>query len=890
MAAEDLEDEELFEDLELKPIKTDEQIYVHVVSNKFYQIWKETKSEDALQKVGNGDIEGEIQGTLKPGIVYDSDYHIFTNSKWDLIASFCKPAFRRKIIKKGVKGRCFCELYPIPIKCFFTDEKGNLMPEKFEFHYVSKTESLQNFVEKLQISIPAESRAIEVEAGKPLHMRLWKPTSSADLGGEWTLLDDDELAEKMDKHLPSQLVRLMLEIQNGDGTWKRMIPVREWGDFHVNDRIDAKDSEGKWYESVIRDVKEQKIFVHFCGLPTKWDEWIERSSDRLAKKGTHSDGPYKPKNSALSNFYSQNRRNERDSPLTRGVVGLHNLGNTCYMNSALQCILQMPILGDYFVDGAFLSDINRKNPLGWQGQVADTFGEFLQTIYSDKYSKVAPKAVKDIIGQVNSQFSGFQQHDSQEFLSFLLDALHEDLNRVAKKALTQEVEGRDRPDEEVALESWQNHLKRHDSQLLDILCGQFRSHIVCPDCKLESKKFDPFWMISVPLPCVKEKVIEVTWLGGGNDAFQLPIVLGLTLDIEASMLDVKKQVAKFFNIEGIEDLYACDIWQNRVYRMFGNKFSICDLQGNDTLHLSYAENHFTNEDETEFTIAYLNHFEEKKKKNASETTYGAHLRHSPKNSPLCIPQFIKLPISEEISLENMHILIVRTVKHLFKDTKIKEEEIDLSELCRIIQQDKSGRSCYKCEWLENCQGCEINESLKISKAAKILSINVYWNEKGLELINFDALANPARHSSALEETTGNSSPSDPAISLTDCLDLFTEEEILDDLNAWFCPNCKDFKCAQKQMDLWKVPDVCIIHLKRFSTYREKNNRDVNYPLTLDLKKWIKGPENEVESTEYDLFGVVHHIGVLGGGHYVATIKAQSDEQWYQQRGCETTRL
>ena len=46
-----------------------------------------------------------------------------------------------------------------------------------------------------------------------------------------------------------------------------------------------------------------------------------------------------------------------------------------------------------------------------------------------------------------SQFTGFAQHDAQEFLAFLLDGLHEDLNRIKKKPYTQTVEDAGRPDE-----------------------------------------------------------------------------------------------------------------------------------------------------------------------------------------------------------------------------------------------------------------------------------------------------------------------------------------------------------------------------------------------------------------------------------------------------------
>ena len=81
------------------------------------------------------------------------------------------------------------------------------------------------------------------------------------------------------------------------------------------------------------------------------------------------------------------------------------------------------------------------------------------------------------------QFEGFQQHDSQELLAFVLDGLHEDLNRVQKKEAVETKDSHNRPDLVVAKEQWQDKLKRDKSIIVDNFMGQYKSRVECPDCK-----------------------------------------------------------------------------------------------------------------------------------------------------------------------------------------------------------------------------------------------------------------------------------------------------------------------------------------------------------------------------------------------------------------------
>jgi len=123
-----------------------------------------------------------------------------------------------------------------------------------------------------------------------------------------------------------------------------------------------------------------------------------------------------------------------------------------------------------------------------------------------------------------------------------------------------------------------------------------------------------------------------------------------------------------------------------------------------------------------------------------------------------------------------------------------------------------------------------------------------------------------------------------SLTLDECLDLFTTTEKLGEHDLWYCPRCKKHQQATKKFDLWSLPDILIIHLKRFSYtrfWRDKIEGLIEYPQRdLDLSKWVinKSPNNP--PSVFDLIAVSNHYGGLGGGHYTAYAKNKKTGKWY----------
>ena len=184
----------------------------------------------------------------------------------------------------------------------------------------------------------------------------------------------------------------------------------------------------------------------------------------------------------------------------QALTGLKNLGNTCFMNSILQCLSATYPLTEYFITLRFIQHVNPVNPLGMGGEIAEEFAFLTQTLWRGNYKSIAPKDFKRVLSKFAPQFSGSQQHDSQEFLAFLLDGLHEDLNKVLRKEYIQEQDNTGIPDQRAAQISWENHLKRNDSIIVDLFQGQFKSTLTCLQCGCTSVTFEAFMYLSVPIP------------------------------------------------------------------------------------------------------------------------------------------------------------------------------------------------------------------------------------------------------------------------------------------------------------------------------------------------------------------------------------------------------
>ncbi|KAL8689917.1 MAG: hypothetical protein Q9218_004521 [Villophora microphyllina] len=270
------------------------------------------------------------------------------------------------------------------------------------------------------------------------------------------------------------------------------------------------------------------------------------------------------------------RGRARKDGRARGTIGLSNLGNTCYMNSALQCIRSCEELSMYFLHDVYKRELNPSNPLSHNGMVAKAYASLIREIYSDSTQfAFAPKNFKNVIGRYGPSFSGYGQQDSQEFLLFLLDGLQEDLNRIQKKPY---IEKPDSTDEmvnnpaalkEMASKCWDIYKARNDSVVTDLFAGMYKSTVVCPVCDKVSIIFDPFNNLTLQLP------IENVW-SRQLDFFPLhthPFRLDVDVDKNSTFKELKAYVGRRVGVDA-QRLIIAEVYKNRFYKVFKDEDTI----------------------------------------------------------------------------------------------------------------------------------------------------------------------------------------------------------------------------------------------------------------------------------------------------------------------------
>lgn len=570
-----------------------------------------------------------------------------------------------------------------------------------------------------------------------------------------------------------------------------------------------------------------------------------------------------------------------DRPSQQGVVGLQNLGNTCFMNSALQCLSNVPELREFFINDEHEANLNRM-AYKTGGKLAEAFSTLMKQMWSGDSSKVAPRDFKWQVGQFAEQFSGYGQQDSMELIEYVLDGLKEDCNKVqGPKPYIEVKEADGRKDAEVAAEALNNYRQRSDSLVDDQFVGLFKSVVKCPEtsdgCGRASVTFDPFLSAKLPLTSSSEQRLATYSLtivrtgpgGGGEGNKGSHIKVQVTVNKDQNVMTLVGAAAA--EVPGLkpENCVLVEIYNKRIYKWFEETEAICTIRPEEILTLYEVE------DVRAFQVPYQQRWIGTQTPNVELADHrGAIFYHrqkdpiGPGNVLLGLPMVMCVPRCSK-------------AKGLYTQVERRLREILHSDPNLRLPSWKIWRIAKGCEARGGEELKPDDETtLTLTETHEFFSIEWAAHEDFPETLNFS----DARTGCNVDASTEREQD------LAHLLQMFVEQERLSADDAWYCNKCKEPKQAWKKLEFHRTPPTLVLQLKRFQYERwsrERLNTPVKFPLEgLDLSPYCtessrRGENSNSEKTMYDLVGVSNHIGGLGGGHYTAYCRSSLDGEWYE---------
>jgi ubiquitin C-terminal hydrolase len=607
-----------------------------------------------------------------------------------------------------------------------------------------------------------------------------------------------------------------------------------------------------------------------------------------------------------------------------GTVGLRNIGNTCYMNAALQCLSHTTELSNYFLDRKYKKDINLKNPLGSQGKVAENYAGLIFELWNGVKSIASPSFLRGEIARQNNNFDNFNQHDSQELLSFLLDALHEDLNLIEKKPYTDKVESHDANVDRLVLsrQSWVNHLKRNFSFIYKLFFAQFQSEVICKECKTISLTYEPYQIISLGIPGTTTFYADFFYIPPNHSVkaskFSIEVVCqsGYSGDVANTMGDLYKELP--------EDLLK--VPKDRV-QMFFVGFSVRGDSISPNTKISKVMEK-VNEHSYRPNLFLFALTEEEAKIRDSPNSFivmGLVCREE-KN-----PSFNKVMFMYENStLVQLYFECFKKFAHFYKseygeqgieDTVKSNVDYQRSFLLNFMDipvEERDFVISYNDKpyplTVENqlTPLSEIFDSNSFIGDPRHVWINIVFRPNSNERIYFDSTKQCIIEKEAI--TVKFSSDLPEKIDIQYLLKKFSEPEDIDDDNLFHCSTCKKHTQITKTMHIYNVPRYLILHMKKLKlglSRRSKPILDIKFPLegmditdcvtshsTIDslkinreefgtdnmdkLQQFVDPFENRSEPDRliYDCYAVINHTGSNYSGHYTAYAKTGDKWNYY----------
>ncbi|XP_035517129.1 ubiquitin carboxyl-terminal hydrolase 4 isoform X1 [Morone saxatilis] len=904
----------------------------YLIDSRWFKQWKKYVGFDSwdMYNVGERSLyPGPIDNSglfsdqetqaLKEHLIDELDYVLVPTEAWNKLVSWygCLDGQRpivRKVVEHGMFVKhCKVEVYLLELNLCENDNMDNVVTRHF-----SKADTIDTIEKEMRtlFNIPSEKET-----------RLWNKYMS----NTYEQLNKPDSTVQDAGLFQGQV--LVIERKNEDGTWPRQASHPKSSTTPSRNFTTSPKLSSNSTASISSTVT---------------------NGDSTCSPGYTLNNSTSSGNSRLGGYNSYSSSyNYRESQSQPGLCGLSNLGNTCFMNSALQCLSNASPLTEYFLNDQYEAEINRENPLGMRGEIAEAYADLVKQMWLSRSSYVAPRTFKTQVGRFAPQFSGYQQQDSQELLAFLLDGLHEDLNRVKKKPYLALRDAEGRPDEIVAKEAWTNHRLRNDSIIVDIFHGLFKSTLVCPECSKVSVTFDPFCYLTLPLPMKKDRTMEVFLVR--SDPQSRPTQYRVVVPKLGTVTDLCSTLSKLCGFPP-ENMVVADVYNHRFHKIYRRDDGLNQIMEKDDIFVYEVQE----EDSERMNLPV--YFRERHSKHAGSSSstmlfgqpllitvprqnliadilydkilerIGRYVKHSQipnsesrasasatfascSQAPECSTSSslnaslggCGSPLSDGASCSasssngSNHSGTCNETNGVYdgeeeamdhqvspepENGHSEEDEEDTSDLENGSKRDVA-KQCSSPAKLFTFSIVNSYGTANISPLpcdGNVLKLNPHstvaidWDTESKKLCYDEQEAEAyEKHESMLQPQKKKAT-----VALRECIELFTTMETLGEHDPWYCPTCKKHQQATKKFDLWSLPRILVVHLKRFSynrCWRDKLDTVVDFPIRdLNMSEFVCDPK--AGPYIYDLIAVSNHYGGMGGGHYTAYGKNKVDGKWY----------
>lgn len=495
-----------------------------------------------------------------------------------------------------------------------------------------------------------------------------------------------------------------------------------------------------------------------------------------------------------------------------------------------------------------------------------------------------------------------------------------------------------RSDEIIAAETLANHIRCNNSFVQAVFQAQFRSSLTCPRCQKQSNTFDPFHCISVQLPQLTQLTVFVTVVYMKQQPRQLKMglrvpagspIVALREQLQETGIAANRMVLVDLNAEGFTRVFY-DTQPVETLSSVENIYCIEVPEVNEstpksaleaapvTADASAAEKSTpaapaTAAHSTDLLLLVANVHKKEAEGEASAvcTRFGA-------------PFSMKAP--RDCSYQDLQKRMLREMSSLLKP-EVFSYATPLTDMFKIRLQDPSADPDTYLEQVEHPLLTEMIDmalSVLSSEAGPThIKLLLEWTAPETHFVNVKSDADAVVEHESVARLSASKPNDTAALTLEQCLEHYTKAETLSAEDAWRCPHCQQYLPVVKTLGLWSLPDILVVHFKRFRQHQAKGPQAaklttmVKFPLTAfdmsphlargvressggsslsqgmdqhhshkksrgDSRSSTLNSRAEPKDTRYDLYAVCYHQGdTLETGHYTAACKNPYDRQWYK---------